>query len=58
MQEDGSTALMVACQRGDSDIVKLLLAVPGLDVNAADVSCFSGKHVDALISPCYTRCEP
>ncbi len=43
VQADGETALMVACESwrldGHTDIVTLLLAVPGLDVNAANVSC-------------------
>ncbi len=58
VQYDGSTALMVACKRGHSDIVKLLLAVPGLDVSAANVSSVSGKHVHAMTSHCYVHCEP
>ncbi len=40
------------------DIVKLLLAAPGLDVNAAKVSCASGMHLHAVISHCCARCEP
>jgi ankyrin repeat protein len=43
VQEDGSTALMVACESGHTDIVKLLLVAPGLDVNAANVSRVSGN---------------
>jgi ankyrin repeat protein len=43
VQEDGSTALMVACWKGYTNIVKLLLAVPGVDVNAANVSRVSGN---------------
>ncbi len=58
MQEDGSTALTVACAWGAKDIVMLLLAVDGVDVNAGMVSCVSGKHVHAIISHCYARCEP
>ncbi len=38
---DGWTALMVACGTGRTDIVTLLLAVPGVDVNAVNVSCVS-----------------
>ena len=41
---------MVACERGHADVVKLLLAVPGVNVNAAQVSCVSGNHLQALIS--------
>jgi hypothetical protein len=33
---------MVACKWGHTDIVELLLAVPGVDVDVADVSCVSG----------------
>lgn len=32
----GTTALMVAAWKGHSDVVRLLLAVPGINVNAAD----------------------
>jgi hypothetical protein len=49
-QEDSFTALMVACEEGATDIVELLLAVPGVDVNAARVSCVSGKRLHAVIS--------
>jgi hypothetical protein len=48
---------MVACSKGATDIVALLLAVPGVDVNAAKVSCVSGKRLHAVISHRYTRCE-
>jgi ankyrin repeat protein len=42
VQVDGWTALMVATKRGHTDIAKLLLAVPGVDVNTVDdVSCVS-----------------
>jgi ankyrin repeat protein len=58
VQEDGSTALMAVCSNGHTDIVTLLLAVPGVDVNAAKVSCVSGKRLHAVISHCYIRCEP
>jgi hypothetical protein len=58
VQEDGSTALMVACEEGDMDIVTLLLARPGVDVNVADVSCVSGKRVHAVISHRHVRWEP
>jgi hypothetical protein len=34
---------MVACERGDMDIVTLLLAVPGVDVNVAHVSLCVGE---------------
>ncbi len=44
MQEGGRTALMAACGEGYTNIVELLLAVPGVDFNAADVSCVSGKR--------------
>ena len=49
VQEDGSTALVEACSNGHTDIVKLLLAVPGVDVNAAKVGCVSGKRLRAVI---------
>jgi ankyrin repeat protein len=55
VQEDGSTALMVVCKRGHTDIMTLLLAVPGLDVNVADVSCVSGKRPHAMISHRHVR---
>jgi hypothetical protein len=58
VQEDGSTALMCACKSGHTGIVKLLLAAPGLNVNAAKVSCVSWMHLHAVISHCYARCEP
>jgi hypothetical protein len=48
---------MVACESGHTGIVELLLAVPGLDINAAMVSCVSGKHVHAVISHRYARCK-
>jgi ankyrin repeat protein len=48
LQEDRGTALIVASRDGHSDIVKLLLAVPHLDPNAAYdlecVSCVVGNH--------------
>jgi hypothetical protein len=34
---------MVACEEGHTDIVTLLLAVPGVDVNAANVSLCVGE---------------
>ncbi|BFY99638.1 hypothetical protein BsWGS_02678 [Bradybaena similaris] len=34
--EDGSTALMCACEHGNLDIVNFLLAQPGIDANIAD----------------------
>jgi hypothetical protein len=40
----------VACRNGDTDIVKLLLAVPGVDANVAEVSCVLGKRMHAVIS--------
>ena len=43
VQEDGSTALMVACKKRLMDVVTLLLAAPGVDVNAANVSRVSGN---------------
>jgi hypothetical protein len=49
VQEDKSTALMVACKKGHVDIVTLLLAVPGVDVNIAKVGCASGKCVHVVI---------
>ncbi len=56
VQENGYTALMVACSKGHTDIVEHLLAVPGLNVNAANVSCVSCIHVHPMISHCYARC--
>jgi hypothetical protein len=46
---------MEACERGATDIVKLLLAVPGVDVNVADVSCVSGTRLHAVISHHHVR---
>jgi len=38
--QDGSTALMFACQNGHIETIKKLLAVPSCDVNLKDnVSC-------------------
>ncbi len=54
-QERGWTALMVACEQGDTDIVALLLAVPGVEVNAANVSCVSGKRMHAVMSHRHVR---
>jgi hypothetical protein len=58
VQECGSTALMVAYDEGQTDIVKLLLAVPGVDVNAANVSRVSGKRLHADVNYCCIRSEP
>jgi ankyrin repeat protein len=49
VQEDGYTALMAACSNGHTNIVKLLLEVPSVDVNAAKVGCVSGKRLHAVI---------
>jgi hypothetical protein len=46
---------MAACEKGATDVVDLLLAVPGLDVNVADVSCVSGKRLHAVISHRHVR---
>ncbi len=46
---------MVVCKKGHADIVTLLLAVPGVDVNAANVSCVSGKRPHAMISHRHVR---
>ncbi len=48
---------MAACVWGATDIVELLLAVPGLDVNAAKVSCVSWKRLHVVISHRHVRCE-
>ncbi len=56
--QGGGTALMVACDRGRTDIVTLLLTAPGLEVNATNVSCVSETRLHAVISHCYARCEP
>ncbi len=55
VQEYGSTALMVACRNGHRDIVKLLLAVPGVDVHVAEVSCVSRRrlHAEVLITAAF-----
>ncbi len=58
VQANGETALMVACDEGHTDIVHLLLAVPGLNVNAGKVSCMKGKRLRAKINHCYVRCKP
>jgi hypothetical protein len=47
---------MVACSKGTTGIVELLLAVPGVDVNAAKVSCVSGKRLHVVISHRFVRC--
>jgi hypothetical protein len=46
---------MVACSKGATDIVALLLAVPGVDVNVANVSCVSGKRLHAVMSHRHVR---
>ncbi len=46
---------MVACSNGHTDIVELLLAVPGVDVNVAMVSCVSGRRLHAVISHRHVR---
>jgi len=56
VQKYGSTALMVACEEGHTDIAKMLLAVPGVDFNVADVSCVSGKRLHVVISHRFVRC--
>jgi hypothetical protein len=50
VQKDGRTALTEACRKRHKDIVQLLLAVPGLNVNAARVSCVSesGKRLHSM----------
>ncbi len=46
---------MAACSNGHTDIVELLLAVPGLDVNAANVSCVSRRRLHVVISHRHVR---
>jgi hypothetical protein len=46
---------MVACEWGHTDILMLLLAVPGVDVDVADVSCVSGTRLHAVISHRHVR---
>jgi hypothetical protein len=58
VQKYTGTALIAACSNGHTDIVKLLLAVPGVDVNAAKVSCVSGTCLHAVISHRPVRWEP
>ncbi len=54
---------MEACEKGHTDIVKLLLEVPGVDVHAAQVSCVLGKRLhDGItmgsVTGTLARCEP
>jgi hypothetical protein len=43
VQEGGLTSLVVACLKRDKEIAKMLLAIPGVDVNATTVvSCVWG----------------
>ena len=37
--QDGSTALMCACEHGQEEIARLLLAQPGCNVSAKDNVC-------------------
>jgi hypothetical protein len=44
----GDTAVLLASVRGNGDVVRLLLAVPGIDVNQADkvtapITCAAGS---------------
>jgi ankyrin repeat protein len=55
VQKYTGTALMAACSSGHMDIVELLLAVPGVDVHAAQVSCVSGKRLHDGISHRHVR---
>jgi hypothetical protein len=55
VQKVGRTALMEACSKGATDIVELLLAVPGVDVNVANVSCVSGKRLHVVMSHRHVR---
>ncbi len=55
VQKGGATALMAACSKRATYIVKLLLAVPGVDVNAAMVRSVSGGNLHAVISHRHAR---
>jgi hypothetical protein len=55
VQKYTGTALVAACSNGHTDILTLLLAVPGVDINAAKVSCASGKRLRAVISHRHAR---
>jgi len=49
--EDGSTALMCACEHGYIDIVQMLLGHPECDSNVADVVRYS--YVYVFLSACH-----
>lgn len=48
--EEGTTALMVACRQGNADIVKLLLAQPGCQVTLMDKVRLR-RHVRSCTQP-------
>lgn len=52
--DDGSTALMCACEHGHVDIVRQLLSVPGCDATLTDnviISLFI-QHNTIILVPC------
>ena len=51
LQLYGETALMEASAKGHTDAIKTLLAVPGVDVNHANVSLFSLTSTLPLFLP-------
>lgn len=67
--EEGTTALMVACRQGNADIVRLLLAQPGCQVALTDKVRFQHRarprtqpHVQQAgkghAGTCFIGCKP